>query len=92
MAQSTGCTIHELKELIVYLNDLHNQAESITQQAIQEKYKSSKYLQSSLVKPKRLTIEMMEDLISSELETMDDLNSTAENIENVRQKTSSLLF
>jgi cyclin A len=86
----TGYTLEELKEIIVYLNDVHNQASTLQQQAIQEKFKSSKYLQTSLVTPKRLTIEMIDEILGSE--GLDELNTTAENIETVRQKTSSLLF
>lgn len=91
MTLVTGYSLEELKEIVVYLNDMHNQASTLQQQAIQEKYKSVKYLQTSLVTPKRLTIEMVDEILGSE-EMIDELNTTAENIENVRQKTSSLLF
>lgn len=59
------------------------------QQAIQEKYKNSKYLQVAKLEPKKITIGELNDLIS-EYDDSDDLNTTAENIENVRQKTEML--
>lgn len=91
MTEVTGYNAEDLKEVIAHLNDLHNQTETLQQQAIQEKFKSNKYLQVSLIKPKRLTVEMIDEIINSE-DFGDELNTTAENIENVRQKTSSLLF
>jgi cyclin-A len=83
-----GYDIEDLKEIIVHLSGIHNEAESMQQQAIQEKYKGSKYLQVSTVEPKKVQAEDIADIISK-LDG-DDLNTTAENIENVRQKTEML--
>lgn len=54
------------------------------QQAIQDKYKSNKYLQVTNIVPKQVDSEQLDDLISSV--SMDDiLNTTDENIESVRK-------
>ncbi|CAG9800457.1 unnamed protein product [Chironomus riparius] len=90
MQNTFGYEFDELKEVIGHLNDIHLDAETLTQQAIQEKFKSSKYLQVSLVKPKKLSVEELDE-ISSKFNAGDELNTTAENIESVRQKTE-LLF
>lgn len=90
MQNTFGYEFDELKDIIGHLNDIHLEAETLTQQAIQEKFKSSKYLQVSLVKPKKLSAEELDD-ISSKFNAGDELNTTAENIECVRQKTE-LLF
>lgn len=90
MKDTFGYEIEELKEIIVHLNGIHLEAESMAQQAIQDKYKASKYLQVSTITPKKLSTDELNDIIS-ELDESDDLNSTAENIESVRQKTEMLL-
>lgn len=90
MQDTFGCDIDELKELIVHLNDIHHEAEGLAQQAIQDKFKASKYLQVSTVAPKKIAIEDLIEIICK-LDEGDEFNSTAENIENVRQKTEMLL-
>lgn len=89
MQDTFGYQLEELKELIVHLNDIHHEAEGLPQQAIQEKYRNSKHSQVSLVEPKKITVEELDEFIG-QLEAGDDLNTTAENIENVRQKTEML--
>lgn len=89
MQTTFGYELDDLKEVIVNLSEIHSEAESLAQQAIQEKFKSSKYLQVALVKPKKVTIEELDEISSKFVG--DELNTTAENIENVRQKTE-LLF
>ena len=89
MKDTFGYEIDELKQIIVQLNDINHEAESMQQQAIQDKYKASKYLQVSTITPKKLSAEELNEFISN-LDDSDDLNSTAENIENVRQKTEML--
>lgn len=89
MRTTFGYELDELKDVIVDLNGLHFDAESMAQQAIQEKYKANKYLQTSLVEPKKITREDIEEIMIS-LNDGDDLNTTAETIENVRQKTEML--
>jgi cyclin-A len=88
MQNTFGYDIEELKEIIVNLSGIHNEAETLQQQAIQDKYKGSKYMQVSTVEPKKVLADEINDIISK-LDS-DDLNSTAENIENVRQKTEML--
>lgn len=91
MKNTFGYDIDELKEIIVNLNDIHHEAADLPQQAIQDKYKASKYLQVSTLAPKKIAMEELNDIIS-QLDGSDDLlNTTAENIENVRQKTEMLL-
>lgn len=89
MQDTFGYQLDELKDIIVYLNDIHHEAEGLPQQAIQEKYKNSKYSQVGLVKPKKITVDELNEIIG-QLDESDDLNTTAENIENVRQKTEML--
>lgn len=89
MQDTFGYEIEELKELIVHLSGIHNEAESMQQQAIQDKYKGSKNMQVSTIEPKKVLAEDINDIISK-LDGSDDLNTTAENIENVRQKTEML--
>lgn len=88
METTFGYEIEELKELIIHLNDTHHEAEALQQQAIQDKYKSSKYLQVSQVPPKKITRDELDEMLAK----TDILDSTLENIENVTQKTSSILF
>ena len=83
-----GYEIEKLKELIIHLNDTHHEAETLHQQAIQEKYKASKYLQESQVPPKKITRSELDEMLAN----TDILDSTLENIENVTQQTSSILF
>lgn len=90
MKDTFGYEIDELKEIIVHLNDIHLEAEALPQQAIQDKYKATKYLQVSTLTPKKLSSDNLNEIIS-QLDESDELNSTAENIENVRQKTEMLL-
>ena len=89
MQDTFGYDIEELKELIAHLSEIHVEAESMQQQAIQDKYKASKNLQVSSVTPKKITIDELNELISK-LDGSDELNTTAENIESVRQKTEML--
>ncbi|CRK96014.1 CLUMA_CG009454, isoform A [Clunio marinus] len=89
MRDTFGYEIEELTEIIAHLSEIHVEAESMTQQAIQEKYKAGKYLQVSSVKAKQILNEELNEIIAK-LDENDDLNSTAENIENVRQKTEML--
>lgn len=89
MHDTFGYDIEDLKEVIVHLSAIHLEAETMQQQAIQDKYKGSKYLAVSTIEPRKLQAEDISDIISK-LDGSDDLNTTAENIENVRQKTEML--
>lgn len=89
MQDTFGYEIAELTELILHLNGIHQEAESMQQQAIQDKYKASKYNQVSTIPPMKLVAEELSDMISM-LDESDELNTTAENIESVRQKTEML--
>lgn len=89
MQDTFGYELEELKELIIHLNNIHHEAESLPQQAIQDKFKASKYLQVSTLAPKLIEIEKLNETICM-LDDSDELNSTAENIESVRQKTEML--
>jgi cyclin-A len=90
MQNTFGYDLEELREVLINFNKLHIEAELMQQQAIQEKYKANKYLQVSCVKPATLTSEDIDNFISK-LSIDDELNTTAENIESVRQKTEMLL-
>lgn len=89
MQKTFGYELEDLKDVIVQLNELHNEADSLPQQAIQEKYKANKYMQTSCVGPKKITREEIDEILGK-LNEGDDLNTTAETIENVRQKTEML--
>lgn len=90
MEETFGYELEDLKEILIHFSELHISAESLPQQAIQEKYKSNKYMQTTLVKPKRITTEELDEIVVK-WNLGDELNTTAENIESVRQKTE-LLF
>lgn len=90
MKDTFGYELDDLKEAIVQLNELHFEAESLQQQAIQEKYKANKNMQVANLEPKKITAEEIEEYIAK-LNVGDELNTTAENIESVRQKTELLL-
>lgn len=90
MQDTFGFELDDLKEAIVQLNELHFEAESLQQQAIQEKYRSNKHMQVSSIEPKKITLEEIEEILAK-LNVGDELNTTAENIESVRQKTELLL-
>lgn len=44
LQEITSYTIDSLKDIIIKLSDLHNKAVELPQQAIQDKYKSNKYV------------------------------------------------
>jgi cyclin A len=90
MQETFGYELEELKDIIVFLNGMHFEAETLPQQAIQEKYKGSKFLQASTVKPKKIQADEIDEVIAK-FNGGDELNTTAENIECVRQKTEMLL-
>jgi cyclin-A len=90
MQETFGYELEDLKEIIINLNDLHFEAETLAQQAIQEKYKANKYLQVSFIKPKKITSDEFDEMVAK-LNGGDELNTTADNIENVRQRTELLL-
>lgn len=90
MQDTFGYELEDLKEAIVQLNELHFEAESLQQQAIQDKYKANKHMQVSSIEPKKITADDIDEILAK-LNVGDELNTTAENIESVRQKTE-LLF
>lgn len=55
----TSYCMKSLKDIIVKLSDLHIKAVELPQQAIQDKYKSSKYLEVSTIKPKPISFKDM---------------------------------
>lgn len=85
MQDTFGYEIDDLKEIIVNLSVIHNDAEEMQQRAIQEKYKADKYAQVSKITPKKISADELNELISN-LDGSYDLNTTAENIENVTRK------
>lgn len=52
LTESTGYTLKELEKTIEFLNLLFKKAPTFAQQAIQEKYKSGKYLHVATLTPK----------------------------------------
>ncbi|GJQ83950.1 hypothetical protein Trydic_g8688 [Trypoxylus dichotomus] len=52
LAEKTGYTLKELQKTIEFLNQLYKKASTFPQQAIQEKYKSGKYLHVATLTPK----------------------------------------
>lgn len=89
MRDTFGYELDDLKDVIVHLSEIHHEAEAMAQQAIQDKYKGSKYMNVSSIEPKKIIAEDLNDIITK-LDTSDELNTTAENIECVRQKTEML--
>lgn len=49
LEQITGYDLHDLTEIILYLGESHNSSTDSSQQAIQEKYKTNKYVYQSLL-------------------------------------------
>ncbi|XP_035723780.1 cyclin-A2-like isoform X1 [Vespa mandarinia] len=58
---STGYSLHELKDCVSHLNKTFHNASNIQQQAIQEKYKSSKYGHVALLLPRSSEALVYED-------------------------------
>lgn len=56
LTDSTGYTLKELQKTIEFLNTLFAKAAGFPQQAIQEKYKSGKYLHVATITPKDVEI------------------------------------
>lgn len=88
MEKNFGYCIEDLKDIILNLSKTFHGAESLQQQAIQDKFKTSKYLEVSRITPKEITIEVLDEVIGNH----NLLDNTAENLERLSQKTSSLLF
>lgn len=63
MQDTFGYDSEELKDIIFHLSELHNEAETLQQQAIQEKYKSSKYLSVANIPPKTFSMDELNELI-----------------------------
>lgn len=67
----TGYELSHLQQVIGELNQVHGKCQGLSQKAVQEKYKASKYNEIALVDPVELTDEMFEltnEKISKELE------------------------
>ncbi|XP_074095853.1 cyclin A [Cotesia typhae] len=63
---STGYSLNDLKKCIKYLTDTFSNAPNIHQQAIQEKYKSSKYAHVALLLPRSTEVLAYDDDDDSE--------------------------
>lgn len=58
---STGYSLSDLKKCIKYLTETFNNAGNIQQQAIQEKYKTSKYAHVALLLPRSTEVLAYDD-------------------------------
>ncbi|CAD7080981.1 unnamed protein product [Hermetia illucens] len=85
LEEVTLYSLASVKEVILNLCRTHNLSTSMSQQAIQEKYKSSKYMQVSTIPPVQLSEEQF-DCVLKEYEAKAVAN------ENVRKMISSLIF
>lgn len=56
LAKNTGYELIHLKETIVFLSSMFSKAPTLPQQAIQEKYKSNKYLHVASLKSRKVDI------------------------------------
>ncbi|XP_055309807.1 G2/mitotic-specific cyclin-A [Sitodiplosis mosellana] len=90
LEQHTNVQIHNLTDLILHLSESHCAAVNSPQQAIQDKYKSSKYLEVSTRTPLRVD----EMVLSTAIQQLDDFETadTDKCNENVRKMISSLQF
>lgn len=91
LEETLGYSLVQLQELVVLLGETHAAAPGLPQQAIQDKYKAGKYQQVATVTPRVIT-QVMFEAEDRHADLRPDMNTTAENIECVRQKTSTLLF
>ncbi|XP_055598021.1 G2/mitotic-specific cyclin-A-like [Uranotaenia lowii] len=102
---NTGYRLEDLKDIILDLNKTHQKAESLAQQAIQEKFKGSKYLQVATVPATEISEEMFDNMCKSlaaaaaSSEDQHEVSSTSNpqtvavsHNDSMREMMSSLLF
>lgn len=100
---NTGYQLEELKDIILDLNKVHQKAESLPQQAIQEKFKANKYMQVSTIPATEFSEETFDKMCKSlaaitsaaaeaELSTSATPGSALNHNDSVREMMSSLLF
>lgn len=100
---NTGYQLEELKDIILDLNKVHQKAESLAQQAIQEKFKGSKYMQVATIPATELSDETFDKMCKSfaaitsaaaeaELSTTTAPEVVLNHNDSMREMMSSLLF
>lgn len=104
---NVGYRLEDLRDIILDLNKTHQRAESMAQQAIQEKFKANKYMQVSTIPAAELSEETFDKMCKSlaaiasaaaEAESATTISSTAEGTaplshnDSMREMMSSLLF
>lgn len=102
---NTGYRLEDLKDIILDLNKTHQKTTSLAQQAIQEKYKSNKYMQVATIPAVELSEEVFDKMCkslaaiataASEAETSSSTPSAETELlshnDSMREMMSSLLF
>lgn len=100
---NTGYQLEQLKDIILDLNKVHQKAESLAQQAIQEKFKGSKYMQVATIPATELSEETFDKMCKSfaaitsaaaeaELSTNSIPDTALTHNDSMREMMSSLLF
>nr|XP_019556991.2 G2/mitotic-specific cyclin-A [Aedes albopictus] len=98
---NTGYQLEDLKDIILDLNKVHQKAESLAQQAIQEKFKGNKYMQVATIPATELSEETFDKMCKSfaaitsaaaEAELSTVPNSALNHNDSMREMMSSLLF
>lgn len=100
---NTGYQLEQLKDIILDLNKVHQKAESLAQQAIQEKFKGSKYMQVATIPATELSEETFDKMcksfaaitsaaVEAELSTNSIPDTALTHNDSMREMMSSLLF
>ncbi|XP_062564622.1 G2/mitotic-specific cyclin-A [Armigeres subalbatus] len=100
---NTGYQLEDLKDIILDLNKVHQKAESLPQQAIQEKFKANKYMRVATIPASELSEETFDKMCKSlaaitsaaaeaEVSTSTAPESTLNHNDSMREMMSSLLF
>ncbi|XP_055534319.1 G2/mitotic-specific cyclin-A [Wyeomyia smithii] len=93
--------LEDLKDIILDLNKIHTKAESLGQQAIQEKFKGNKYMQVATIPTAELSEETFDKMCKSlvaiasaaaETEAAEAAGAPLNQNDSVREMMSSLLF
>lgn len=100
---NTGYQLEDLRDIILDLNKVHQKAESLPQQAIQEKFKANKYMQVATIPATELSEETFDKMCKSfaaitsaaaeaEVSTTSAPESALNHNDSMREMMSSLLF
>lgn len=84
----TSYKLEDLKSVMLHLCRTHNLAATLSQQAIQEKYKQSKFMEVSTIKPVQLNLENINTILSEQQKIIDELEINKSEEGNMIQETT----